>query len=110
MQVQHLVSAAPLFSPLFFTLIGFGIAVGLAFFEYCRRKDESMKQGIATLGDALLRDVKQIDASLLARVHALENGGHLSSGTAQILLDKHVGAVSGTNGGQPASTLTPATT
>ncbi len=94
---------------LLFAGLGLLFAGLVAFACYCYREHKTVRDGLSTLEDAFKRDKAKIDASLIAKFHALENGGHLATGTAQSLLEDHVDAVSGTNGGQPAATLTPAT-
>ena len=64
---------------------GVGLLTTVAVLAY--RKHLSIKQEAEALIYSLTFPGTQLDADLLAKVHALENGGHLASGTMQALVN-----------------------
>ena len=69
-------------------VIIFALSAALGFVAvYARRKHESVKQAYRDLVKKLTLEGSKLEAGLLEKLHALENGGHLASGTTQMVID-----------------------
>jgi Tfp pilus assembly major pilin PilA len=68
--------------------------IALSYYAYKERED--LQQATDSLIGDVKSGLKQLDADLLAKVHALENGGHLAAGTTQNLVDAQAAALKST--------------
>ncbi len=98
-----------MFHPAFWlVLAGVLVSAFIAFALFCYIKHKSLSDGASTLGSALRNGIHTLDVSALAKIHALENGGHLASGTAQDIFEARV-AAGPNNGSQPHAAQAAAT-
>ena len=75
---------------LFTVIVAAVAAAALALYAFL--KHLSYKDAAKKLIFFLTTEGSKLDSDLLAKIHALENGGHLAAGTTQKLVEAQTGA------------------
>jgi hypothetical protein len=82
--------------------------IAVAAYFYAKRKKETVAALLKSVLDAAWGKGLQLEAGIANKIHALENGGHLASGTSDSLASATSTSIAATstNGGQPAANST----